>query len=234
MIAGKTHALRSTTVSGLISTVVSLSLLWLTGCTDQGKPLQPTAPQTVHDLTVGLDSVVTFPQDTVQLTISGGVSPYAFVGNLPSILAGSGIADSTLTIRSTSNGSAILSIVDASIPAHQIDLPVHVRTAVSFSSNVQPIFTGSYGCVGCHGGTQGLFLTNATVSYQNLVNVPAQSAGYPGYMRVAPRNLAKSLLYVRLSSNDPSVSMPQGRSTPFDGTDLEYVRTWILQGAHFN
>ncbi len=80
----------------------------------------------------------------------------------------------------------------------------------------------------------GLFLDNATVSYQNLVNVPAQSASFIGYKRVAPRNLANSLLYKRLSSNDPSISMPQGRTAPFDTTYLNSVRTWILQGAHFN
>ncbi len=80
----------------------------------------------------------------------------------------------------------------------------------------------------------GLFLDNATVSYQNLVNVPEQSALFPGLKRVAPRDLAHSVLYIRLSSSDPAVSMPQGRTVPFNQTYLSNVRTWILQGAHFN
>lgn len=151
-----------------------------------------------------------------------------------SVAARFSITDSTLTNIGNSNGSLIASIVDAASPVHRFDLTIIVETAVSFANSVQPIFTGSYGCVSCHGGTRGLYLTNATVSYQNLVNVPAQSAAFMGYKRVDPRNLSNSLLYIRLASNNPSISMPQGRTAPFDSTDLSCVRTWILQGAHFN
>jgi hypothetical protein len=143
-----------------------------------------------------------------------------------------------LTIIGSSIGSNVARITDASSPTHSVDLPIIVETAISFSNSIQPIFVSQYGCSGtiggCHGGAMGLFLDNATVSYQNLVNVPAQSAGFIGYKRVAPRNLSNSLLYKRLSSNDPAISMPQGRTDPFDTTYLNNVRTWILQGARFN
>jgi hypothetical protein len=220
---------RITTLSGFL-------LAGLIGCTDQGKT-PPTAPGVIaNSLSVGLDTVFTFPQDTVLLTIQGGTPPYSVAP--PTSSAQCSITDSTLTIVGSSIGSAIASITDASSPAHAVDLPIIVGTAVSFSNSIQTIFVSQYGCSGtvggCHGGTMNLFLESAPVSYQNLVNVPAQSAGFIGYKRVAPRNLANSLLYKRLSSNDPAISMPQGRTNPFDPAYLNSVRTWILQGARFN
>jgi hypothetical protein len=213
-----------------------LLLAGFIGCRDQGKT-PPSAPVIANSLSVGFDTVFTFPQDTVILTIHGGIPPFSLTPP-PTSSAQCSITDSTLTITASSIGSNIARIIDASSPAQTIDLPIIVETAVSFTNSVQPIFVSRYGCSGtvggCHGGTRGLFLDNATVSYQNLVNVPAQSAAFIGYKRVDPRKLANSLIYIRLSSNDPSISMPQGRTAPFDTTYLNSVRTWILQGAHFN
>ena len=212
-------------------------LVGILGCKDEGK-IPATAPVVITSgLTVGLDTVFTFPQDTVILTIHGGLLPYSFIPP-PTSTAQCSITDSTLTITGVSNGLNIAQIIDASSPAHSIGVPIVVGPAVSFTNSIQPIFVSRYGCSGtvggCHGGTMGLFLDNATVSYQNLVNVPAQSSAFIGYKRVAPRNLTNSLLYIRLSSSDPAISMPQGRTIPFDTTYLNYVRTWIRQGARFN
>ena len=216
-----------------IAVLCALFFAGLVGCSDQGK-IVPTVPSMASGLSVGLDTVFSFPGDTVLLKITGGTPPFAFLGPPPSTAAQFFISGSTMTIVGNSVGSTVAMIIDASSPVNRLDLPISVESAVSFTNSIQPIFTGQYGCVGCHGGTEGLFLTTATVSYQNLVNVPAQSPGYAGYKRVDPRNLANSLLYIRLASNDPSVSMPQGRTAPFDPASLSNVRTWILQGAHFN
>lgn len=212
------------------------ALVFLVGCQDLGK-IPSAAPTTAGTLSAGYDTVYTFPQDTVYLTITGGTPPYSIL-NSPQTAAQCSIAGSNLVIVGSSSGVAIARLADAAAPANTLDLPVIVQPVVSFANSIQPIFVSRYGCSGtvggCHGGTMGLFLDNATVSYQNLVNVPAQSPGFSGFKRVNPRNLANSLLYVRLSSNDPNISMPQGRTAPFDSTYLSNVRTWILQGAHFN
>lgn len=213
-----------------------LLFVGLLGCKDQGS--LPPAPKPTGSLSTGLDTLFTFPQDTVLITISGGILPYSVQGLSSSTILTYRITDSTLTALPNALGSDIARISDASSPANQLDLPVVVGTPVSFSSSIQPIFVSSYGCSGtvggCHGGTMGMYLDNAAVSYQNLVNVTTQSTQFPGLKRVFPRDLAHSVLYIRLSSNDPAISMPQGRPTPFNPTYLANVRTWILQGAHFN
>ncbi len=213
-----------------------LLFVGLLGCKDQGS--LPLAPEPTTSISTVLDTLFTFPQDSVLMTITGGIPPYSLRSiSSPTILTCS-ITGSTLTVLPVAQGSAVAQINDASSPANQFDLPVVVGTPVSFSNSVQPIFETSYGCSGtiggCHGGTAGLFLDNLSVSFQNLVNVPAQSTLFPGLKRVSPRDPAHSVLYLRLISNDPAVGMPTGRTAPFNPTYLANVRTWILQGAHFN
>ncbi len=215
---------------------VALVFFMLLGCRDQGS--LPAAPKSESLLLTSVDTLFTFPQDTALVSVSGGIPPYTVQGlSSTSILAYS-ISDSTLRVAPSALGSVVVRISDASSPVHHYDLPIVVGTPVSFSSSIQPIFVSSYGCSGtvggCHGGTAGLFLDNADVSYHNLVKVPAQSIHFPGLNRVSPRDLSHSVLYIRISSNDPSISMPQARTAPFDPTYLTNVRTWILQGAHFN
>jgi hypothetical protein len=223
--------------STFVSIVIGgLSLALLVGCKDQGA--LPPAPNSTASLSTALDTLFTFPQDSVKIVMSGGIPPYSIESlSSPTILKCS-MTDSTLIVVPALIGSVIVQISDASLPANKFTLPVVVDTAVSFANSIQPIFVSSYGCSGtiggCHGGTAGLFLDNATVSYQNLVNVPAQSAVFPGLMRVNPRDPKHSVLYIRIASNDPAVSMPQGRTGPFNPVYLANVRTWILQGAHFN
>ncbi len=220
------------------SVVVALVFLGFIGCTDMGS--LPPAPKMTSPSSVstGLDTLFTFPQDTAHVSLSGGTPPYSVVSLSSSTNLSYSVAGSILTVLPTSLGSDVARISDASSPANTVDLPVVVGTQVSFLNSIQPIFVSSYGCAGtvggCHGGTMGLFLDNASVSYQNLVNVPAQSITFPGLKRVSPRDLTHSVLYLRLSSNDPAVAMPQGRGAPFNPVYLSNVRMWILQGAHFN
>lgn len=219
-----------------VSAAALFAFVVLPGCTDQGS--LPPAPKGVPLLSISLDTLFTFPQDTALVSLSGGIPPYAVQSiTSPTVLA-YGISDSILTVMPSALGSVVLRISDAASPADLYDLPVVVGTPVSFSTSIQTIFVSSYGCSGtvggCHGGTMGLYLDDAAVSYQNLVNVPAQSTRFPGLKRVRPRDLSHSVLYIRLSSDDPSVSMPQGRTALFDPVYLSNVRTWILQGAHSN
>ncbi len=217
----------------VLTAIVTVSFY---GCSDQGA--LPPAPKTVSTLSAGFDTLFTIPQDTVRITVTGGTPPYSLINLTGSTNYSGNIAGSVLTILPTSVGSGVERILDAASPANQVDLPVVVGTPVSFANAIQPIFVSSYGCSGtvggCHGGTMGMYLDNATISYQNLVNVTTQATTFPGLKRVSPRDLNHSVLYIRLSSNDPAISMPQGRTAPFNPTYLENVRLWILQGAHFN
>lgn len=107
---------------------------------------------------------------------------------------------------------------------------------ISFSQQIQPIFN-SNGCVSCHGGSGGLFLT-AGQSYNNLVNVNAQ-AGCTTKKRVLPGNPNESVLYIRISANTPDTEcgpnsrMPQG-SPRLPQSTIDLVREWIAQGAKNN
>lgn len=107
---------------------------------------------------------------------------------------------------------------------------------VSFSKDIQPIFN-SNGCVSCHGGSGGLFLTQGQ-SYINLVNVNAQAA-CTTQKRVLPGNPDNSVLYIRTSSNSADTQcgqnsrMPQG-SPRLPQATIDLIKDWITQGAKNN
>ncbi|HEY5615523.1 MAG TPA: hypothetical protein VIL52_05830 [Bacteroidota bacterium] len=107
---------------------------------------------------------------------------------------------------------------------------------VSFAQQIQPVFNGN-GCVGCHGGSGGLFLTQG-VSYNNLVNVNAQ-ASCTTLKRVLPGNAAQSVLFIRVSSNSADTDCGVNSRMPKDGTRLpqatiDLLEDWINQGAKNN
>lgn len=132
---------------------------------------------------------------------------------------------SLLAISCTDSGSEPTSVQSPPPPSE-----------VSFFSNIQPIFNNN-GCVSCHGGSGGLFLT-AGQSYSNLVNVNAQAA-CTTKKRVLPGNPDESVLYIRVSANTSDSQcgvnsrMPQGGNRlPQETIDL--IRDWIKHGAKNN
>jgi len=109
--------------------------------------------------------------------------------------------------------------------------------AVSFSSDIQPIFTDL--CIGCHvtGGfadQQGIPLRLiAGQSFAMLIN--QKSTLDPSLTLVIPGDSANSLLFLKVSSDSP----PVGDTMPLIGrrltsTELALVRDWIDQGAMNN
>jgi hypothetical protein len=114
--------------------------------------------------------------------------------------------------------------------------PPLVPGEVSFAIQVQPIFS-AHGCVGCHGGSGGLFLTQGQ-AYSNLVNVNAQ-ASCTTLKRVLPGNAEQSVLFIRVSSNSPDTQCGTNSRMPKDGqrlpqSDIDNIRDWINQGAQNN
>jgi hypothetical protein len=127
-----------------------------------------------------------------------------------------------------------LSCSDSGSNPTQQDPPQNPPTTeVSFSQQVQPIFVNQqYGCVGCHGGSGGLLLTNASTSYANLVNVQAQT-GCSDRKRVEPGSPNLSVLFLRLSGTTCGDRMPQGGNA-ISTAHLNLIRDWISQGAKNN
>ncbi|HEY6952965.1 MAG TPA: hypothetical protein VI758_11190, partial [Bacteroidota bacterium] len=98
----------NTTLKFAASAAVLIAVL--SGCADEGKT--PTkAPVFIGGLTVGFDTVYSFPQDTIVLALTGGIPPYA-VAPPNGGAAHCRVTDSTLTIVTTSVGSTIARITD--------------------------------------------------------------------------------------------------------------------------
>jgi len=108
---------------------------------------------------------------------------------------------------------------------------------VSFSADVQPIFTASCALAGCHGGPspeEGLDL-RAGRSYARLVNVDSRECGQ--FKRVRPGRPDASYLVFKLAG--PPQACFSGDRMPDDAPPLaasvqDLIRTWIAEGAPNN
>lgn len=107
---------------------------------------------------------------------------------------------------------------------------------VSFSSQVQPIFTANCASSSCHGGSspqQGQNLTSGQ-AFSSIVNVASHEVS--SYLRVKPFSSDSSYLYMKITG-DPriaagTVKMPKGGS--LGSTDIQTIKNWIDQGAQNN
>jgi hypothetical protein len=111
------------------------------------------------------------------------------------------------------------------------------RTAnVTFSGQVQPIFTRDCTSGACHGArnpAQALDLSSAAASYMNLVNVASTQCSMT--KRVLPMQPDMSYLMWKLQGSGPCFSgsqMPKGQ--PLSAADQAAIRGWILAGAPNN
>ena len=115
---------------------------------------------------------------------------------------------------------------------------------MSFSSNIQPIFTRSCATSGrCHGpnGAQDLDLT-AGHSLANIVGVKAELSRL---LRVKPGAPQESFLFLKLTESPPQIAgitMPQGcqpngaGGTPLEGQcptigEIAAIEQWITECA---
>ncbi len=94
---------------------------------------------------------------------------------------------------------------------------------VSFRQDILPVLTRS-GCVGCHGGTNGLHVNTVAGLLAGGLHGPAIVPGKPD-----SSNIVK-----KISPNPPfGVRMPQGGPYLSDA-DIQLIRTWIAEGAKDN
>jgi mono/diheme cytochrome c family protein len=102
------------------------------------------------------------------------------------------------------------------------------QESVSFSSQVQPIFTSS--CIACHspGGVMSHLDLRAGFSYGNLVN---ELAVHSSGVLVVPGDSAHSVLYLRITGMGLT-RMPLGGS--LTAQEISLIQTWIDEGANDN
>ncbi len=101
--------------------------------------------------------------------------------------------------------------------------PLPSGTPVSYRTDILPILENS-GCVGCHGGTNGLTVSSVAGLLHGGLHGPA----------VVPGNADSSNIVRKISPNPPfGDRMPQGG--PYLSTaTIQLIRTWIDQGAKDN
>ncbi len=102
---------------------------------------------------------------------------------------------------------------------------------VSYTAQIQPIFTANCALAGCHLGTgakAGLDLDEEN-SFNGLVNVPSVQVDM---LRVVPGNADSSYLVRKLEGSPGirGVQMPKARP-PLAQSEIDLVRAWINQGA---
>jgi hypothetical protein len=94
---------------------------------------------------------------------------------------------------------------------------------VSFKNDVRPLFV-QYGCEGCHGGTNGLWVTSVDSLKKGGVHGAA----------IVPGNSAGSLLVKKISSTPPFGSRMPLNGTPMSDAAQSVIKKWIDEGAKDN
>jgi hypothetical protein len=107
--------------------------------------------------------------------------------------------------------------------------------AVSFASQVQPIFTSNCALSGCHAGSgarQGMDLSSGN-AYNNIVN--KKSTEVSAFYLVDPSKSDSSYLYMKImgASGTAGARMPYLRGA-LASADIEMIKSWIDQGAKNN
>jgi hypothetical protein len=94
---------------------------------------------------------------------------------------------------------------------------------VSFSQHVLPIFQ-QHGCISCHGGEAGLFVTSVAGLLEGGEHGPA----------IVPFDADNSILVGKISPNPPfGDRMPQG-APPVPPDQQNIIKQWIDEGAEDN
>jgi len=213
--------------------MVCLISLFISSCDDQGDPVTPPAAPLNAPTIVSLlpDSGAVGDTITIKGTKFGstkGSSSIAF-GTIASISVGSW---SDTLIKTIVPVNAITSNVTVTVNGNKSNgksfkVLGTVAATVSFNLDILPIFTNNtYGCTGCHGGTNNLHLESysqamAGNSTRGPVIVPGDTTSL----------LIRKLKGGSQLGGNEGVRMPQGAPNPIANTDLQKIITWIKEGA---
>jgi len=207
--------------------LIAIIVIALYSCQDIGTELP-----SLTGLSASGTNVSVLKGSSAQITLSGGKQPYIIKKQPNNAIAAVSLNSSILTISGIDTGTTSTIVADSKIPASD-SLEIYISiigtiSAVSFSSQIQPIFNSQ--CLGCHGSNGGLSL-NAGVSYANLVNVDARSS-CTSMKRVLPDNADNSVLYRKVSGTTCGNRMPEGLQ--MNTHDITLIQDWINQGANNN
>ena len=209
--------------------IVAFIIVVIYSCKDIGTELLP-----LSGLSASSTNVSVVKGASKQITVSGGKSPYSIKRQPDSAKVTISLASSILTISGIDTGSTNTIVADSKIPiADSLEIIISILGTlplVSFSNQIQPIFNNNNQCTGCHGGSGGLTIT-AGASYNNLVNVNAQSS-CTSLRRVLPNDADNSVLYKKVSGTTCGSRMPTNGA--LSTSDITLIRDWINQGAHNN
>jgi hypothetical protein len=107
---------------------------------------------------------------------------------------------------------------------------------VSFSAEIQPIFTANCALSGCHTGTSPAAGQNLSAgqAYSNIVNVA--STTLPSMDRVEPGQPDQSFLVHKIQGTQGPLGSNMGarmplNANPLSQTQIDLIRSWITQGA---
>lgn len=107
--------------------------------------------------------------------------------------------------------------------------------SVSYSANVQPIFTAHCNNAGCHSGpspASGLSLAAGT-SYSKLVNVTATEC-MDGRKRVLPGQPSVSYLVDKVMGVDLCFGTAMPKTGMISQAEIQTITNWICAGAQNN
>ncbi len=213
-------------MKGAFFSAILLSI-FIVSCDDQGDPVSAVPAPSITSVTPDSGKI----GDTI--TVAGtnfgstqGASSISFGSqNATAIVSWSATQIKAVIPSGVSGGSSTVTvkISGQASNAKSFKILSAVITIVSFSSQVLPMFT-TYGCTGCHGGTNNLFVS----SYSQLM------AGNSTHGPVVVAGDTNSVLILKLKGTASfGVRMPQGGS-PMANADLQKIVTWIKEGANNN
>ncbi len=209
----------------LFGTVLTLIFV---SCEDQGvAPKIITTPVTSTPAITGTNPSAALVNDTITIkgshfgtaqgsvkfgTVSGTILSWndsVIKAAVPNALP-SGSTSIVVSVNNQSSNSQSFKVITASEVMH-------------FTADISPLFTTTYGCTGCHGGQNNLFLE----SYAQVVSGTSDHGPV-----IIAGNASGSIIVKKLRTNTVpfGVRMPFG-SPQISDADLQKIIDWINQGA---
>jgi mono/diheme cytochrome c family protein len=139
------------------------------------------------------------------------------------VACGSGGGQAAATAGATQGGAPRMVRTQASPPPTVTIVPTVAASdaaPVSFSQDIQPIFTSQ--CGSCHGGQGGLWLDSYELVMRGGSSGPVIVPGQPD----------QSQLYLRITGK-ATPAMPLN-SPPLAQSEIDAIRGWIAEGAPKN
>ena len=236
-----------------LAIIAGLGIVLVEGCTDKGEPSPEAAVE------VSRPTVVVVPGSFVNVTVTGGKTPYFVSQQGEELVATAVFVDSTVSpatlvisapVTATIGDNTTISVADADErneggasqrTAHgENEAAIFVNIAsvgnVSYSDDIQPIWDANCQSRGCHPGGGAPFSLDRFVSWSNLWFTPVTNMSCGAIYRVQPGSPDSSLAYTMVSGRTSCSRMPLSLD-PGDSLDIidqEKIKTWILQGAENN